>query len=59
MPVGAVFICVGTFLSVWTLIPGHQLLEPKLKKFKDQYIESSTILTMIFGKNPKKPDFKE
>jgi hypothetical protein len=60
MPVGAIFICYGTFLSIWTLIPRHQALEPKLKKFKDQYIESSPILTMIFGKQPqKKPDFKE
>jgi len=60
MPVGAVLICFGTIISIWTLIPGHHLLEPKIKKFKGQYIESSPILTMIFGKQPqKKPDFKE
>jgi hypothetical protein len=60
MPMGSVLLCFGIALSIWDMLPGHEKLEPKLKKFKNQYIESSPILTMIFGKHPQKtPDFKE
>jgi len=60
MPIGILLFCFGTLLSIWSMIPGHQKFEPKIKTFKDQYIESSPILTMIFGKRQKpKPSFKE
>jgi hypothetical protein len=60
MPIGSVFLCIGAMLSIWELVPFHWKLEPKIKKFKDQYVESSPILTMIFGKKiPNKTDFKE
>jgi hypothetical protein len=60
MPIGIVILLIGTFLSLWSILPGHQKLEPKIKTFRDQYIESSQILTMLFVKKTKeKPDFKE
>jgi hypothetical protein len=54
MPIGCLLLCFGALLSIWEMIPLHWKLEPKLKKFKDQYIESSQILTMLFGKKPQK-----
>jgi|WetSurMetagenome_2_1015567.scaffolds.fasta_scaffold1580171_1 hypothetical protein len=53
MPIGSLLLCYGIALSVWEILPGHENLEPKIKKFKDQYIESSTILSMIFGKRSR------
>jgi hypothetical protein len=60
MPIGCLLLCYGAMLSIWEMLPGHSKLEPKIKEFKDQYIESSPILTKIFGKrSQRKPDFRE
>ena len=60
MPIGSLLLVIGIYISFWKLIPGHKLMEPKIKTFKDQYIESSPILTMIFGKRQQQnPDLKE
>jgi hypothetical protein len=59
MPIGSVLLIVGVFISFWRLIPGHKILEPKIRTFKDQHIASSPILTMIFGKKEKTSDLKE
>jgi len=59
MPIGCLLLCYGTLLSIWEMLPGHWKLEPRLKKFKNQYIESSPILTRIFGKLSEKSDFKK
>jgi len=51
MPIGALILVLGVHLTIWRLIPGHKAFEPKIKKFFQQYIESSTILKIIFRKN--------
>jgi hypothetical protein len=60
MPIGILLLCFGMMISIWKMLPGHEILEPKISTFEDQYIESSTILTLIFGKRSKQNhDFKE
>jgi hypothetical protein len=54
MPIGVAVFLIGITLSFWEMIPGHELLEPKLDKFWKQYLESSPLLRMIFKKNKVK-----
>jgi hypothetical protein len=53
MPVGAIFIVIGTYLSIWSLIPGHKSMEPKIKDFASRYIDSSNILKAVFKRSSK------
>ena len=54
-PPGIVLLLIGLSLAIWRLIPGHKLMEPKIKTFTNQYIDSSTILRLIFRRKPQPP----
>jgi hypothetical protein len=55
IPPGVLLLVIGLGLAVWRIIPGHKQLEPKIQTFVNQYIDSSTTLSLIFRRKPRPP----
>jgi len=55
IPPGVVLLLIGLTMAIWRLIPGHELMEPKIQTFTNQYIDSSAILRLIFRRKPRSP----